>query len=200
MPSRSRNNRFHALVEVEPVPVVHYSLPASWARHSPEAMRAVELVQDSVNAQVLALDNSDISWGDIAWAEEWIAEQRARDERKRLGIPEPEPVVRAASPVRLAAVVEEPEHFRAWDNSSDADSDSEEEWVRGAKGMLEKEIHLDANGEPEECRFFNSVHGCRAGASCPYKHIQRAQQEIECRFFKTPRGCRSGAACIYKHC
>jgi hypothetical protein len=198
MPSRSRNNRFCALVEVEPEPVVRYSLPESWARHSPEAVRAVAAVQDGTAYELYLPENSDISWGDLAWADDWVTEQRARDERKRLGIPEPAPIVRSVTPPRLAPVVEEPEHFRAWDNS---DAESEEaEWIRGAKGMLEKEIHLDENGEPEECRFFNSSHGCRAGADCPYKHIQRAQQEIECRFFKTPRGCRSGAKCIYKHC
>lgn len=198
MPSRSRNNRFCALVEVEPEPVVHYSMSAGWALHAPQAVRAVEAVQAGLAEQLAFLDSSNESWGDLVWAEEWVAEQRARDERKRLGIPEPAPIVRATTPVRLAPVVEE-EKFRAWDNSSDEDSDSEEEWVRGAKGMLEKEIHLDENGEPEECRFFNSIHGCRVGADCPYKHIQRAQQEIECRFFKMPRGCRSGANCIYKH-
>lgn len=62
-------------------------------------------------------------------------------------------------------------------------------------------IHLDANGEPEECRFFNSPSGCRDGESCFYKHVKRDISEIQCRFETTEVGCNPGHGrkCPYMH-
>ena len=62
-------------------------------------------------------------------------------------------------------------------------------------------IHLDANGEPEECRFFNSPAGCRDGESCFYKHVKRDISEIPCRFESTEVGCNPGHGrkCPYMH-
>jgi hypothetical protein len=207
--SFARKNRFAALEVEEMSPVIvpkHYSLPAAWAKSSPEAVAAVEIVQKGLQAQLDAMLDPAVLWGDLAWAEDWIAEQQARDERIRLGLPEPVP---APLPSPAAPVVEEHRHWpsdaeedecRTWVDNDDCDGYSEPEWVRGAKGMLEKEIHLGPDGKPEECRFFNTKAGCRSGDECPYQHIKRDQQAIECRFFKTARGCRSGSACIYKHC
>jgi len=64
-----------------------------------------------------------------------------------------------------------------------------------------RKIHLDANGEPEECRFFNSPAGCRDGEACVYKHTPRALCDIPCRFEATDAGCRPmrGKVCPYKH-
>jgi hypothetical protein len=64
-----------------------------------------------------------------------------------------------------------------------------------------RKIHLDANGQPEECRFFNSPAGCRDGDQCIYKHTPRALCDIPCRFEATDAGCRPmrGKVCPYKH-
>jgi hypothetical protein len=61
--------------------------------------------------------------------------------------------------------------------------------------------HSDHSDEAEECRFFNSPNGCREGADCPYKHVERALSEIPCRFNGTARGCKPafGKRCPYKH-
>ena len=62
-------------------------------------------------------------------------------------------------------------------------------------------LHLDADGVPEECRFFNSPMGCRDGANCFYKHVQRDICEIPCRFEAMEVGCHPGHGrkCPYKH-
>ena len=64
-----------------------------------------------------------------------------------------------------------------------------------------RKIHLDENGQPEECRFFNSPAGCRDGDQCVYKHTPRALCDIPCRFEATDAGCRPmrGKVCPYKH-
>jgi hypothetical protein len=184
-------NRFAAFIDVDLSPIASRpSSPVAAMPLSPvitgwdaETSTALQVAQSSYAAQCLALDQDLVSWGDLMWATEFVEEQRKPlSERRRY-----EPVQAAPPPVS----------FREWDNE---DSDDEPEWVRGAKGMIEHEIHLGPDGLPEECRFFNTAAGCRSGEKCPYQHIKRAQQEIECRFFKMPRGCRSGAACIYKHC
>jgi len=71
-----------------------------------------------------------------------------------------------------------------------------DEWFRHET----KDIHRDANGEPEICRYFSSPGGCRLadGKKCPYKHIAGAAPE-PCRFFATPRGCNKGSSCPFAH-
>ena len=127
----------------------------------------------------MMLDDS-AEWGDIMY-----------DEDERAGVhlrSTPSPVV--VLPVPLPAIQE----TRAWlAEEAGEDADDEPEWIRGAKGMLERTIHLDASGEPEECKFFNLASGCRLGDKCSYKHIKREQQQPECRFFRSARGCRAGA-------
>jgi hypothetical protein len=58
----------------------------------------------------------------------------------------------------------------------------------------------------EECRFFNSHLGCRAGAACRYKHVPRAGRtpaNTLCPWEITPAGCnpflRGLEACPYQH-
>ena len=64
-----------------------------------------------------------------------------------------------------------------------------------------KPLHRDAEGNVEECRFFNSPMGCREGAACPYTHVKRDISEIPCRFETSGVGCRPmrGKTCPYKH-
>jgi len=64
-----------------------------------------------------------------------------------------------------------------------------------------KKVHLDENGEPEECRFFNSPAGCRDGADCFYKHIERDPSQMPCRFEASAVGCNPGFGrkCPYMH-
>lgn len=64
-----------------------------------------------------------------------------------------------------------------------------------------QKIHLDENGEPEECRFFNSPCGCRDGDACIYKHTERDPATIACRFELTDVGCNPGFGrkCPYMH-
>ena len=71
-----------------------------------------------------------------------------------------------------------------------------EDWFKHAT----KDIHRDAHGEPEVCRFFNAPGGCRLpnGKKCPYKHVAGAVAE-PCRFFNSPRGCKNGSSCPFSH-
>ncbi len=64
-----------------------------------------------------------------------------------------------------------------------------------------KPLHRDAEGNVEECRFFNSPMGCREGTACPYTHVKRDISEIPCRFETSGVGCRPmrGKTCPYKH-
>lgn len=64
-----------------------------------------------------------------------------------------------------------------------------------------QKIKLDENGEPQECRFFNSPCGCRDGDACFYKHVERDASEIPCRFEQSEVGCNPGFGrkCPYKH-
>jgi hypothetical protein len=75
-------------------------------------------------------------------------------------------------------------------------TDTYDDWYKHAT----KDIHRDANGEPEVCRFFNSPGGCRLpdGKKCPYKHVAGVAPE-PCKFFNSPRGCNKGAACPFTH-
>ena len=79
------------------------------------------------------------------------------------------------------------------------ESDWEEKYDEWFKHET-KDIHRDANGEPEVCRYFNSPGGCRLadGKKCPYKHVAGAAPEA-CRFFGTPRGCNKGSSCPFAH-
>jgi len=71
-----------------------------------------------------------------------------------------------------------------------------DDWFKHAT----KDIHRDAHGEPEVCRFFNAPGGCRLanGKKCPYKHIAGAVAE-PCRFFNSARGCKNGSSCPFSH-
>ncbi len=62
-------------------------------------------------------------------------------------------------------------------------------------------IHLDTDGAPTECRYFNSPAGCRDGAKCFYKHVERCAADIPCRFESSSVGCHPppGRTCPYKH-
>ena len=64
-----------------------------------------------------------------------------------------------------------------------------------------QKIHLDADGTPSECRYFNSPAGCRDGAKCMYKHVERSAADIPCRFEASSAGCHPppGRKCPYKH-
>ena len=75
-------------------------------------------------------------------------------------------------------------------------SNTYDDWYKHAT----KDIHRDANGEPEICRFFSSPGGCNLpnGKKCPYKHVAGAAPE-PCRFFSTPRGCNKGSSCPFSH-
>lgn len=77
----------------------------------------------------------------------------------------------------------------------------EEKYEAYLAEVLPGNLHRDAAGEVEICRFFSLPGGCRpkpGGGACPYRHVAGAAQEV-CRFFNTPRGCRSGDACPYAH-
>lgn len=64
-----------------------------------------------------------------------------------------------------------------------------------------QKVKLDENGEPQECRFFNGPGGCRDGANCIYKHVERNAAEIPCRFEQSAAGCNPGFGrkCPYFH-
>lgn len=64
-----------------------------------------------------------------------------------------------------------------------------------------KRVHLTEDGEPEECRFFNSPAGCRDGAHCVYKHVARDPSTMPCRFEASAVGCNPGFGrkCPYLH-
>ncbi len=64
-----------------------------------------------------------------------------------------------------------------------------------------KRVHLTEDGEPEECRFFNSPAGCRDGAHCVYKHVERDPSTMPCRFEASAVGCNPGFGrkCPYMH-
>ena len=64
-----------------------------------------------------------------------------------------------------------------------------------------KRVHLTEDGEPEECKFFNSPSGCRDGAGCVYRHVERNPAEMPCRFEASAAGCHPafGRTCPYKH-
>ena len=64
-----------------------------------------------------------------------------------------------------------------------------------------KKVKLDENGEPQECRFFNSPAGCRDGADCVYQHKKRDPSTMPCRFELSPVGCNPGFGrkCPYMH-
>ena len=209
-------------VAVKPLIIV-YPFPG-------EAARAVELVQsDDIYG---AMMRNEVSWGDIGWAEDYVAEERARAQRRARGEPMTPPPSPRVLPVEDgdgwnivgagATNTSSSSAYRTWvvdehtgvDDDDDADStcstatwDSyydprlctaeEYEWYLGQRKLAK--IHRDENGEPEECRFFNSAHGCREGDKCPYKHIKRSLSEIPCRFFGMSMGCRKGSACPYKH-
>ena len=171
-----------------------------------EGAAAVALVQLGSDAVFRAIEDG-FSWGDLVWAEDWVAAARARAERRARGLPVTPP---PAAPVFAPAE----EKFRVWEEEDDdasSVSTYDSAWSprlchadpEYAVYLLERaraKAHRDpVTGEIEECRFFNSAAGCRSGDQCPYKHIARDQQTIECRFFKSPRGCRNGAKCPFKH-
>ncbi len=64
-----------------------------------------------------------------------------------------------------------------------------------------KRVHLTEDGEPEECRFFNSPAGCRDGAHCVYQHVTRDPSTMPCRFEAAAVGCNPGFGrkCPYMH-
>jgi hypothetical protein len=64
-----------------------------------------------------------------------------------------------------------------------------------------KRVHLTEDGEPEECRFFNSPAGCRDGEHCVYQHVTRNPAEMPCRFESSSAGCNPGFGrkCPYMH-
>lgn len=193
------------------VPKARSPAPLVYSAADPEAALAVAIVQRGYAAITAAMEDGSVSWGDLAWAEDWVAATRARLERRARGLPVTPPV---AAPALVRAPAEE-EKFRVWDNEGDDDASSvstydsawsprlchaDPEYAVYLRERALAKAHRDPlTGEIEECRFFNSAAGCRSGSECPYKHIAREQQTIECRFFKSPRGCRNGAKCPFKH-
>jgi hypothetical protein len=185
-----------------PLPTLVYPVSDS------DGAAAVAIVQRGPAAITAAMEDDTVSWGDLGWAEDWVAATRARAERRARGLPVTPP---APAPVFEPAAEEK---FRVWDDKDDdasSVSTYDSAWSprlchgdpEYAEHLLERaraKAHRDpVTGEIEECRFFNSAAGCRSGDQCPYKHVQREQQTIECRFFKSPRGCRNGAKCPFKH-
>ena len=204
---------------VLPVVPKHFTYPIKG-----EAADAVELVQSS--DVLTAMMTTTVGWGDLAWAEDWVSAQRARAERHCRGelTPPPSPVHAPhhhdeAGWNRVgASTAASSSSFRVWDrNEEDDDTASvcstaswdsaydprlctaeEYDWYVGQRKLAK--VHRDENGEPEECRFFNSVAGCREAEKCPYKHIKKSLSDIPCRFFRMSIGCRKGKTCPYKHC
>jgi hypothetical protein len=77
----------------------------------------------------------------------------------------------------------------------------EEKYEAHLAETLPGNLHIDATGMVEICRFFNMPGGCRpkpGGGACPYRHVAGAAQEV-CRFFNSPRGCKNGEACPFAH-
>ena len=59
-----------------------------------------------------------------------------------------------------------------------------------------------------ECRFFSTAAGCRAGETCPFRHVAararppppgRVSGKGACRFFASPAGCSRGDGCAFSH-
>jgi len=171
-----------------------------------EGAAAVALVQLGSDAVFRAIEDG-FSWGDLVWAEDWVAAARARAERRARGLPVTPP---PAAPV----FVPTEEKFRVWEEEDDDASSvstydsawsprlchGDPEYAVYLRDRALAKAHRDpVTGVVEECRFLNSAAGCRSGDACPSTHIPRDQQTIECRFFKSPRGCRNGAKCPFKH-
>lgn len=95
---------------------------------------------------------------------------------------------------QLEYVEEDPDTLgMGWETHWD---DRYDDWFKHAT----KDIHRDASGEPEICRFFNTPGGCHLqnGKKCPYKHVTGSIAE-PCRFFNSPRGCKNGSSCPFRH-
>lgn len=214
MPRRN-NNRFAAFVDEEPI-----------SQKSVRPRTLAEMM--ATDPFLVAMNDGGVCWGDIEYVNKklpvaaqiaqlrlWAAEEKvwqaniAASRAARLARiaepmeesdPEPTAEEKAAS---YAAQVEAAAKQEKWDavRRHYLETCPLGEFDDDTASIGSHGIHLDENGEPEECRFFNSPAGCRNGASCPYKHKKRALSEIQCRFMGTDRGCRSGFGkkCPYKH-
>lgn len=166
----------------------------------------------------VALQNGTMSWADCLMMDEpeptqeelmafRVASQKYQEERRA--------AEREAERLEMEKLEAEAEEDRKYMIASWA---SEEWWAKNrctctwemidslpmrsdVPCLCYKRVHLTEDGEPEECRFFNSPAGCRDGAHCVYQHVTRDPSTMPCRFEASDVGCNPGfgRTCPYMH-